>query len=114
MAAVNTPPDDSALQQNNWGPQDDQVMGTPTHGNGQSANGASMPSDEHNPSQETENSNGDFPPPRGSSVGANSTNGAAKADSYRGEKQVKVPIFLALQLSSYACVVSSRRAVRHT
>ncbi|KAJ3541231.1 hypothetical protein NMY22_g3970 [Coprinellus aureogranulatus] len=100
MAAVNTPPDDAALQQNNWGPQDDQVMGTPTHGNGQSANGASMPSDEHNPSQETENSNGDFPPPRGSSVGAASTNGA-KADNYRGEKQVKVPISLAfLHLSA--------------
>jgi hypothetical protein len=95
MAAVNSPPDDAALQQNNWPSTDDQVMGTPSHGNGPSANGASMPSDEHNPSQDTDNSNGDFPPPRGSSVGATSANGASKAENYRGEKQVKVPISLA-------------------
>lgn len=101
MAAVNSPPDDAALQQNSWPSQDDQVMGTPSHGNGPSANGASMPSDEHNPSQDTDNSNGDFPPPRGSSVGATSANGASKADNYRGEKQVKVPISLAFLALPY-------------
>ena len=87
MAAVSTPPDDVALQ-NNWAPQEeDQTMGSV--GNGQPANGAPLPGDDINHGhQDQENNNQDYPP-RGSSVDA-SVNGGNKAEGYRGEKQVKV------------------------
>jgi hypothetical protein len=86
MAAVNTPPDDVALQ-NNWAPQEDQTMGSV--GNGQPANGAPLPGDDINQGhQDQENNNQEYPP-RGSSVDA-SVNGGSKAEGYRGEKQVKV------------------------
>ncbi|KAF9473192.1 hypothetical protein BDN70DRAFT_843782 [Pholiota conissans] len=74
MAAPNTA-EDSPMPPDNWGPQEDQVMGP--GGNGQST-GASLPADERGTVQDPENP--DYPP-RGSSVSENET--------FR-EKQVKV------------------------
>ncbi|PPQ67383.1 hypothetical protein CVT25_005962 [Psilocybe cyanescens] len=73
MAAPNAV-DDSSMPPENWGPQDDQSIGT--GGNGQSATGASLPVDDRSTGQDPENP--DYP--RGSSVSENET--------FR-EKQVK-------------------------
>lgn len=94
MAAVNTPPDDAVLQ-NNWGPQDDQNLSSV--GNGQPANGASLPADDLNHGHQDSENNQDYPP-RGSSVDA-SVNGGNKPEGYRGEKQIKV---LSSPLLNYA------------
>ncbi|KAG2023133.1 hypothetical protein CC2G_000822 [Coprinopsis cinerea AmutBmut pab1-1] len=83
MAGVAASPEDQNLQNNSWGPQDDQSIGPV--GNGQSTNGgASIPVDDHL-GQDPENPEY----PRGSSVGDMSVSGNTKGDTYRGEKQVK-------------------------
>lgn len=100
MPAVNSPPDDHALQ-TNWASQEDQTMSS------RDQNPASMPvDDEHTPNhnaQDPESSADRDYPPRGSSVDA-SVNGS-KADNYRGEKQVKVLLF---PPAFYPCICASR------
>lgn len=103
MAAPNAP-DDSTLQPENWGVQDEQTMGTAA--NNQSASGASLAVDERSIVQDPENP--DYP--RSSSVGDN--------DSFR-EKQVKVlrsfpsvfcllvDLFLGLAFKCWASMVLS-------
>ncbi|KAF8167831.1 hypothetical protein B0H34DRAFT_683224 [Crassisporium funariophilum] len=73
MAAPNAV-DDPSMQNDNWGPQDDQTMGPA--GNGQPITGASLPVDDRGTGQDPENP--DYP--HGSSVSEN--------EAFR-EKQVK-------------------------
>lgn len=93
MAAPN-PPDDNALPNDNWGPQDDHSMG-PTS-NGQGASGQPLSIDDRAVVQDPENP--DYP--RGSSVGDN--------DIYR-EKQIKVLRFFL----SVLCLLDGSSALVH-
>lgn len=80
MAASVIAPDEQTPD--SWAPQDDQAMGPV--GSTEPGNGASLPADDRNAGQDSENR--DYP--RGSSVGDVSVSGS-KGDSFR-EKQVKV------------------------
>jgi hypothetical protein len=83
MAPSSIEVDESTVQQDNWGPQDDQSMGP--GGTTEPPNGAPLPIDDDRAAgQGTDNP--EFP--RGSSVGDVSVSDS-KGDTFR-EKQVKV------------------------
>ena len=84
MAPSSVGVDDNTMQQENWGPQDEQSMGPGSTND--PPNGASLPADDdHAAGQGADNS--DFP--RGSSAGDVGASDSKSDMTYR-EKQVKV------------------------